>query len=103
MSDARRASFSGRLSTSTVAAAVLRLVASLLLLRYYGSRTYGRILGAHFMVLIPGRVIGPVLAGAFHDRGYGYGSAFWLFALLTVIMVLPMLRLHSPSSIPGSS
>lgn len=75
---------------------VIRLVASMLLLRYYGSRTYGRILGAHFLVLIPGRVLGPVLAGAFHDRGYGYGSAFWLYALLTVIMVLPMLYLRAP-------
>lgn len=75
---------------------VVRLVASLLLRRYYGPRIYGRVLGAHFLVLIPGRVLGPVLAGAFHDHGYGYGSAFWLFAPLILLMVLPMARLRPP-------
>jgi len=77
---------------------VVRLVASLLLRRYYGPHIYGRLLGAHFLILIPGRVLGPVLAGAFHDRGYGYGGAFWLFATLSLLMVLPMLRLRPPAA-----
>ena len=81
---------------------VVRLVASLLLRRYYGPRIYGRVLGAHFLVLIPGRVLGPVLAGAFHDRGHGYGSAFWLFAALSLAMILPMARLRSPALAAGS-
>lgn len=71
--------------------------------RYYGPRAYGRILGAHFLILVPGRVIGPVLVGAFHDRGYGYGGAFWLFALLSIVMVLPMLRLRPPAIPPGAT
>ena len=75
---------------------VARLIASLLLVRYYGTRASGRILGVHFLVLVPGRVLGPVLAGAFHDRGYGYGGAFGLFTLLTVLMIVPMLRLRPP-------
>jgi MFS family permease len=81
---------------------VVRLVASLLLRRYYGPRIYGRVLGLHFLVLVPGRVLGPVLAGALHDRGYGYGSAFWLFAALSLLMIPPLLRLRPPASAAGA-
>jgi MFS family permease len=74
----------------------IRVLASLLLLRYFGAAAYGRILGLHFAVVLLGRVLGPIIAGALHDGGYGYGMAFVVFALLSVAMIVPVLRLRPP-------
>ena len=49
----------------------VRMFAPLLLLRYFGAPAYGRILGLHLAVVLLGRVLGPVIAGALHDGGYG--------------------------------
>jgi MFS family permease len=74
----------------------VRMLASLLLVRYFGPRAFGRILGTHLIVLIPGRVLGPVIAGAFHDAGRGYGGAFALFAAASLAMTLPAVMLRPP-------
>jgi MFS family permease len=76
---------------------VVRLLASVLVARFYGPRALGRILGILYLLLIPGRTLGPVVAGAFHDRGYGYGLAFLLFAALSLAMVIPAWLLKPPS------
>jgi MFS family permease len=76
----------------------VRMLASLLLVRYFGPRAFGRILGMHLIVLIPGRVLGPVVAGSFHDAGRGYGSAFALLAVASLAMTLPALLLRQPRS-----
>ena len=77
---------------------VARVLAALLLLRYYGEPAFGRILGVHQMVQVPGRVLGPVLAGASHDHGYGYGPALILLAVCSVAMAFPVWLLSPPRS-----
>jgi len=74
----------------------VRLLASLLLLRYYGPGAFGRIQGMHFLVLLPARVLGPVVAAALHDSGHGYSAAFTLFAIISLAMVVPVLFLRPP-------
>lgn len=79
----------------------VRMLASLLLLRYFGPRAIGRILGMHFLILIPGRVLGPVVAGALHDGGYGYGDAFVLLAVISLLMIVPAMLLRPPAAATG--
>ncbi|MHB8577745.1 MAG: MFS transporter, partial [Dehalococcoidia bacterium] len=74
----------------------IRLLAAMIVARYYGPAAFGRIQGILYVVLLPGRVLGPVLAGALHDAGHGYGGAFVLFAALTLLMLLPLLTLRPP-------
>lgn len=74
----------------------VRMLASLLLLRYFGRRAFGRILGVQQFLLIPTRVLGPVVAGAVNDAGHGYGAAFVFYAAASLLMTLPMLLLRPP-------
>lgn len=74
-----------------------RLFAALIFTRYFGPGAFGRIQGIFFVVLLPGRVLGPVIAGALHDAGHGYGPAFVGFALLTLAMAPPLLALRPPA------
>lgn len=74
----------------------IRLLAALILARYYGAAAFGRIQGILFFVLLHGGVLGPVAAGAIHDAGHGYGAAFILYALITLAMIVPLLLLRPP-------
>ncbi|MGI8550595.1 MAG: MFS transporter [Dehalococcoidia bacterium] len=74
----------------------VRMLASLLMLRYFGTRAFGRILGVHLVVVLPGRVLGPVIAGALHDSGHGYSSGFLLFAVISLAMTAPAAILRPP-------
>lgn len=75
----------------------IRLLATVLLVGYYGPSAFGRIQGMYFVTLLPGRVLGPVIAGALHDGGYGYGPGFAIFAVVSLATVLPLLMLRTPA------
>ncbi len=74
----------------------IRLLAAVMLAEYYGPAAFGRIQGAHFAALLPGTVIGPVIAGALHDGGHGYGAGFILFACVSLATAMPLLLLRAP-------
>lgn len=74
----------------------IRLLAAVILAEYYGPAAFGRIQGAHFTALLPGTVLGPVITGALHDAGYGYGAGLALFAAVCLVTAVPLLLLKSP-------
>lgn len=77
-----------------------RLMASLILMRYYGLRAFGRIQGVLYVTLLAGRVAGPVIAGALHDAGHGYASAFLLYAAVSFATLPLFFILRPPAPAP---
>jgi len=73
-----------------------RLMASLILMQYFGLRAFGRIQGVLYFTMLAGRVAGPVVAGALHDAGHGYASAFLLYTVLAFAAVPLFLALRPP-------
>ena len=53
----------------------------------FGVRHLAQIYGALMLALLPGGVLGPIFAGAIHDRSGSYGPAFATFALLNLVAV----------------
>lgn len=68
----------------------IRVLAVMLLARDFGPAAIGRIQGVLFLLLQPGLVLGPVIAGALYDRGYGYAAAFAGLAAVSLAMCLPV-------------
>ncbi|MBJ22194.1 MAG: MFS transporter [bacterium] len=61
------------------------VVYPLVLGRCFGDRYLGEIYGAMTLTLLPGGVLGPLLAALLRDRFGDYGLAFGLFATLNVL------------------
>jgi sugar phosphate permease len=80
-----------------------RLLAAIIYSGYFGLAALGRIQGALYVVLVPGRVLGPVLAAALHDAGYGYGPAFAIYAIVSLAMIAPLLLMRPPQPAPRTS
>ena len=78
------------------------LVPSLVLVRFFGTRAFGRIQGILLLLTGLGRVAGPIIAGAIRDAGHGYPPAYLLFATLSLLACLPVLRLLRREGIPLS-
>ncbi len=68
----------------------IRVLAVMLLARDFGPAAIGRIQGVLFLLLQPGLVLGPVVAGALYDHGYGYAAAFAGLAAVSLAMCLPI-------------
>ncbi|HLZ71261.1 MAG TPA: MFS transporter [Dehalococcoidia bacterium] len=71
----------------------IRILAVMLFARDFDPAALGRIQGVFFLLLQPGLVLGPVIAGALYDNGHGYAPAFTGFALIAVVMCLPLAAL----------
>jgi cyanate permease len=65
----------------------------MLFAREFDPAALGRIQGVFFLLLQPGLVLGPVIAGALYDGGHGYTAAFAGLAAVTLAMCLPMATL----------
>jgi sugar phosphate permease len=68
----------------------IRVLAVMLFAREFSPAAIGRIQGVLFLLLQPGLVLGPVVAGALYDHGYGYAPSFTGMAAITLAMCLPM-------------
>lgn len=71
----------------------IRVLAVMLFARDFDPAAIGRIQGVLFLLLQPGLVLGPVVAGALYDHGYGYTAAFAGLAAVAIAMCLPMATL----------
>jgi len=71
----------------------IRVLAVMLFARDFDPAAIGRIQGVLFLLLQPGLVLGPVIAGALYDRGFGYAPSFTGMALIALAMCLPMAAL----------
>lgn len=78
-----------------VGSANVYLVPSLVLVRFFGTRAFGRIQGILLLLTGLGRVAGPIIAGAIRDAGRSYSPAYLLFAVLSLLACLPVLHLLS--------
>lgn len=71
----------------------IRVLAVMLFAREFDPAALGRIQGVLFLLLQPGLVLGPVIAGALYDRGFGYAPSFTGMAIIALAMCLPMATL----------
>ena len=83
-----------------VGSAAVFLVPALVLVRWFGTRAFGRIQGLLLLLTGLGRAAGPTIAGAIRDAGHGYAPAYLLFAALAFLACLPVLLLRGRDASP---
>ncbi len=76
------------------------VVTPLCVIHCFGVKDLARIYGLLMLTLLPGGTLGPIFAGAVHDRTGSYELAFQLFAILNVVsfLLLMFLRDERPTA-----